>query len=481
MSKLRLLIKRPGEANTCLPVTVDETDLIGNCISSLVDHLGFPRRDRLGRVLIYSLRPLSSGQPLSSTLRFADAQLLPETRLALEADNGNVVTQAVGTSMSGSYPARVPGAEPPVAPSRQIVNRRTFVVGSILTGCAVSGLLTGMATAFATRRRALLVAMTPPATPPPHVSAVLQQTLLFSDHHHTVRAVSWSPDGTTVASGADDAWLFLWTMDGQVRQRVPHPAGVVALAWSPAGQRLASGSAKTVRFFDGQTAAPLAPARSAHTASVTSLAWSAASGHPVVSGSLDRRAIVWETQDYQPRAVFPRHTAAIDALACLPRSATIASASQGGAVRIWSVDTLQERHGFYQDAQLSMRAVAFAPTGGQLAVGGHDGHIRLWSNGSVCQHSVTAGGEPRCVDTPQRFRAHSAPVRAVAWSPDGRFLTTGGEDGILAIWTLVQGQRPTLLTTTKHADSVLAVAWSPDQHHIAAASGKTVTIWTLQA
>jgi hypothetical protein len=47
--------------------------------------------------------------------------------------------------MSGNYPARVPRTEPPVTPSRQIVNRRTFVVGSILTGCAGGGLLTGMA------------------------------------------------------------------------------------------------------------------------------------------------------------------------------------------------------------------------------------------------------------------------------------------------------------------------------------------------
>jgi hypothetical protein len=177
MSQLRLLIKRPGRADTCIPVTVDDTDIIGNCISSLVDHLGLPRRDRLGRVLTYSLRPLSSGQPLSSTLRFADARLLPETRLVLEADDAKTVTQAVGTSMSGSFPARVPGAQPPVATSRQIVNRRTFVVGSILTGCAIGGLLTGMATALATRRPAL--PMTPPATPPPHVSAVLQQTCSF--------------------------------------------------------------------------------------------------------------------------------------------------------------------------------------------------------------------------------------------------------------------------------------------------------------
>ncbi len=108
MSQLRLLITRPGRAHTCFPVTVDETDLIGNGISSLVDHLGFPRRDRLGRVLTYSLRPLSSSQPLSSTLRFADERLLPETRLVLEADDAKTMTRPVGTSMSGSYPARVP-------------------------------------------------------------------------------------------------------------------------------------------------------------------------------------------------------------------------------------------------------------------------------------------------------------------------------------------------------------------------------------
>ena len=58
MSKLRLLIKRPGRENTRIPVIVDRREIIGNCISSLVDHLGFPHRDSLGRPLAYTLRPL---------------------------------------------------------------------------------------------------------------------------------------------------------------------------------------------------------------------------------------------------------------------------------------------------------------------------------------------------------------------------------------------------------------------------------------
>jgi WD domain, G-beta repeat len=480
MSKLRLLIKQPGRANTCNPVTVDGTTLIGNCISSLVDHLGFPKRDGIGRVLTYSLRPLSEGHPLPNTLRFVDVPLLPETRLVLEVDEANAVTQPVSTAIAKSGSARVTITTPAMNPLRHMMNRRTFVVGSVLAGGTVSGLLTGIATAFATRQQALPVAMAPSATPSSHMPERLQQILLFTGHQQTVRAIAWSPDGTTVASGADDGLLLLWNLDGQVRQRIPHSAGVAALAWSPAGKLLASGSGTSVRFFDGRTAAPLSPARNVHTAQVTSLAWSQAPGHPLISSSLDRRAIVWETHDYQPQAIFTRHTTAIDALSCQPGSTTVASASQGGAIRLWRVDTLAEVHAFYQDAQLPMRAVAFAPRGNQLAVGGNDGVVRLWGNGVVCQRwAVTAQGI-LCIDVPLRFRAHTAPVRSVSWSPDGHFLATGGDDGTLAIWTCTPGTLPTLVTKTTFADPVVAVAWSPVGGHIGAASGKIVTIWNIQ-
>jgi hypothetical protein len=399
MAKLRLLIKRPGRTNTCIPVTVDDTDSIGNCISSLVNHLSLPRRDGFGEVLTYTLRPFTNNQPLSNTLRFADAHLLPETRLMLELDAANAVTWPVGT-VPGSRSAHVNEEVPSITPVRQIVSRRTFVVTSVLAGCAASGLFTGITTAFATRRHALPIAEIPSVTQPPHVPGILQQTFLFSGHQQTVRAVNWSPDGTMLASGADDGLLLLWTPDGQIRQQISHPAGITALAWSPSGQRLASGSGKSVRFFDGHTATPLAPARNVHTGQVTSLAWSKAPEHPLVSGSLDKHAIVWETRDYQPQAVFTRHTAAIDALSYQSGSTAIASVSQGGVVRVWQVDTLAELHGFYQDAQLPMRAVAFAPMGNQLAVGGDDGQVRVWSNGLVCQQSgVTAPGA-LCADVP---------------------------------------------------------------------------------
>jgi len=66
----------------------------------------------------------------------------------------------------------------------------------------------------------------------------------------------------------------------------------------------------------------------------------------------------------------------------------------------------------------------------------------------------------------------------LAWSPDARFLATGGDDGILAIWYPTQSQTP--LLKIAHNAPLLALAWSKDNKQVATASGNNVTIWGLK-
>jgi len=476
MPILQLLIEPAGSGSTrtSTPVQIADEMTIGAFVSSFVDRLHLPKRDSAGTPLIYRLRFATDGMPLPAERRFADLRIPPGTHLALETDVAHALTLA-GTVMPQS-----------LRESRHWSRRSVLVTGAVLFASAAAGLGTGFTTALAQRYSLLRRSTAPPHTatavptepPVPAAFTVLPQ-LTFPGHRQTVRSVAWSPDGTMLASGADDAQLLLWTPDGTIRQRVPHPAPVQALAWSPGGQRVVTGAANQVLFLDARTGTALAEARHAHDAAVTSLAWSSHAGHPVMSGSLDRRAIVWDTQVYWPLTVFRRHTTPIEAIACMAQDAIVASASQGGVVRLWQLETAQEVHGFYKGTPFPLHAIAWAPSGMQFTVGGDDGSVLVWSNPLICQQSIPVQAEMRCADPPQRFRAHIAAVRALAWSPDGRFLATGGDDGILATWDAAAGF--SLLSTTQHDAPVLALAWAPDRRHLATASGRAVIIWKVQA
>jgi WD40 repeat protein len=72
---------------------------------------------------------------------------------------------------------------------------------------------------------------------------------------------------------------------------------------------------------------------------------------------------------------------------------------------------------------------------------------------------------------------HTRAVRALAWSPDGRLLATGGDEGLLLFWSPAQSQMP--LFKLQQSAPVQAVSWSPDGKKIAAAVGATVALWAL--
>src|SRR3954471_14724808 len=63
---------------------------------------------------------------------------------------------------------------------------------------------------------------------------------------------------------------------------------------------------------------------------------------------------------------------------------------------------------------------------------------------------------------------HTDPVYAVAWSPDGKTLVTGGFDNTVRLWDA--DTRKEIKTFKGHANLVLAVAPSPDGKRILSGS-----------
>ena len=75
---------------------------------------------------------------------------------------------------------------------------------------------------------------------------------------------------------------------------------------------------------------------------------------------------------------------------------------------------------------------------------------------------------------------HAAPVRALAFSPDGTLLATGGNDDAVLVWDLTNPTSPRHVRTLPHKGAVTAVAFSPDGRLLATASERSSSLlWAV--
>lgn len=469
MPVLRLLLDPEGSA-----VDVDDAMRIGACAAQLAAQLGYPPADDAGMPVCYRLCPSAGGAPLPNDQRFRDLRLGQQTRLRLTAPLASALTSPV------SAPAIFDSSQ--TTRLSRAWSRRGFLATGAVAAFGLAGLGSGLALALVqrslSRRMSAAIASISPTGPTTGAPRSATPALTFASHQQIVRVLGWSPDGRLLASGGDDAQLLVWGTDGTIRQSATHPAAVTALAWSPESARVVTGAASQVMFLSVPSGQVLARSKHDHTATVTGLAWTGHNQQQVVSGALDRRAIVWETATYHAQTVFTRHTAPIESVTWAADGQTVASSSHGGVVRVWDAEDGQEAHPYFQDAPLAMRAAAFAPSGTQLAIGGDDGVVRLW-NGQQCQLTGAGNGTPICLDIPRRLSSSRRAIRALAWSPDARYLASSGDDGSFSLWDPAQGHEPLFTMELQPGNPVLGLAWSPDGLQLATASGKTVVVWDL--
>jgi WD40 repeat protein len=289
-------------------------------------------------------------------------------------------------------------------------------------------------------------------------------------------------------SGAQLGLLRLWIEQGakgEVRAARPidwqapasglQPAYAVAL--SPDGRFAAAGRANHVDLYDLPTRRLVATLRdpqiggsgaygpdgAAHRDMVESLAFSP-DGAVLASGSFGEVKL-WHRP--APTTRFALATPAATLVVPSPDGRLLALATEGAPLRLIDATSGKELR-LIATSTSPARAVAFSPHGKLLAVASGDRGLRIsaTADGSLVAQTVLA------CDT-----------AAIAWIGDGgNQLATGGDDGIVRIYTIpsVSAPWPAPRELKGHAAAVTALATLPGGAQLLSASADgSIRHWTL--
>jgi WD40 repeat protein/serine/threonine protein kinase len=302
------------------------------------------------------------------------------------------------------------------------------------------------------------------------------QELLTFQNSNEIWSLAVSPDGQKIASAG-------WSMPVNVRNAQTgrdsvefpgHRTIVFCVVWQPNGQRIAAaggdGALFTVKVWDAQTkrevfTLPEFPGGTEFLAVAFS-----PDGRYLVTGSKDGKVLVWDAENGRPVGTLGIHDREIRGVVFDRNGLHVASASGNGKVKVWSWDPTRLAQMRKPEFECQARSpgvylnLTFSPDGRWLVTGGEEYTVKIWN--------VQTGRDQ------ETLRGHNGDVLAVAFSPDGRWLATAGEDTTVRIWDATSWKpRHTL---RGHGGLVSSLAFiSKSQRLVSGSRDHTVKVWDV--
>lgn len=186
----------------------------------------------------------------------------------------------------------------------------------------------------------------------------------------------------------------------------------------------------------------------------------------VATGLRDGTVAIYDIQTRNKVASFStgQERDDISSIAFSPNERDIAITSTSGIVKVFNIQSQQEQ---YSNPNAGIRPlVVFNDNGNFLFIGSGSGTLRMVNMRS---RQIQAS----------ESNAHNLGVTSLTLSPDGRFLATGGGDGVIKLWST--SDLTPVDSYQAHQGAVISLAFSPDGSQIINIGDKAVKSCNLQS
>ncbi len=333
-----------------------------------------------------------------------------------------------------------------------------------------------------------------PARPlglPPHVERVIGYVRLR--HADRVNSISYNSDGTRLASASKDGTVRIWDLGNgrellayrdhaeivspEVKVNDSAIFRVPAVAFAPKSTRIASTGGNEIHLWDSTTG-KLVKKYTGHTMTIKGLAF-APDGKTFATGSDDKTVRIWSVETGKEIIAFPLHTSRVESVAFSPNGKLVAATDGDGFLSIYKLDATDKKPVLKVQAAeptgQGINAVAFTPDGTKVVTGGNDAVPRLTTSTDPLGAMIPGSGVAI-----MKFPGHSGRVNSVAINADGTLIATAGSDKTIRIWDAKNGKA--LRAIQGHLDEIATLAIRPDGKQIASGSTDgTIRLWDLSA